>query len=158
MVACSKPMTVPEHRPFPGRLYHRVPSWVQDGAIFHIRVRSNGSHLTESTVATALLESVRLYHESRRWHVVLFVLMLDHWHSLLVFPPGAEMSKVIGGWKSFQAKRHGLNWQPGYFDHRIRDEPELAKSWNYIRENPVAKGLCRTGADRSGRGNGRPDR
>jgi len=31
-------LSVPMRREFPHRLYHEVPSWVEDGALFHIRI------------------------------------------------------------------------------------------------------------------------
>jgi REP element-mobilizing transposase RayT len=68
--------------------------------------------------------------------------MPDHLHALLAFPPDKQMSKVIGAWKAFQSKRHGLRWQGNYFDHRIRNEAEAEEKAAYIRQNPVVKGLC----------------
>ena len=40
--------------------------------------------------------------------------------------------------------------QTGYFDHRLRDDErgeQLAEKINYIRQNPVAAGLCATADD-----------
>ncbi|WP_221031350.1 transposase [Actomonas aquatica] len=132
---------------FPGRLHHQVPGWVTAGAVFHIRVRAVGTVLTEPEIAEAMLESVRFYHETGRWHAVLVLLMPDHLHALLAFPPDREMSKGIGAWKAFQAKELGVVWQSGFFDHRIRREEELATTWDYIRRNPVVKKLCKTEED-----------
>ena len=60
------------------------------------------------------------------------------------------MSRVIGDWKHFQARNHGVKWQEGYFDHRLRDDErgeELSIKMDYIRENPVAAGLCARSED-----------
>ena len=41
-----------------GKLYHKTPAWVSDGAIFHIRLRVNDSNalpLTEEHLAQELL-------------------------------------------------------------------------------------------------------
>ena len=35
----------------------------------------------------------------------------------------------------------GRLWQAGYYDHRLRDEEDLAVQARYIVENPVRKGL-----------------
>ena len=130
---------------FGGRLFHRVPEWVRDDAIFHIRVRcAPGSQpLTEPDTARALLASVQFYHERHRWCAHLFVLMPDHWHALLSFPADASMSRVIGDWKKYHARHTGIVWQEGYFDHRLRAHLEqLDAKAAYIRRNPVVAGLC----------------
>jgi putative transposase len=134
-----------EIRKYPARLYHAAPPWVNAGSVFHIRVRcarENTLALTDSKVATALLESVRFYHERQRWFVDLFLLMPDHWHALISFPPLEQMSRVVGDWKRFQEKRLGIAWQEGFFDHRIRSDRDFELKAHYIRQNPVAKGLC----------------
>ena len=135
-------MTLPNEKRFPGRLHHRVPGWVGNDATFHIRIRSMGSVLTEPELARVLLDSVTFYHEARRWHATLCLLMPDHLHALLAFPPGTEMSKVVRAWKAYHTNHNGVCWQDGYFDHRIRSEEELESTWTYIRQNPVVKGLC----------------
>src|SRR5438445_11344064 len=40
---------------------------------------------------------------------------------------------------------HGVVWQEGYFDHRLRDDErgeQLSIKMDYIRQNSVAAGLC----------------
>ena len=130
---------------FGGRLFHDVPEWVRDDAIFHIRVRCapGGKALTEPDTARALLDSARLYHERHRWCAHLFLLMPDHWHALLRFPSEASMGRVIGDWKKYHARHTGIVWQEGYFDHRLRGHLEqLEAKAAYIRRNPVVAGLC----------------
>jgi hypothetical protein len=68
-------------RVYPARLYHEIPSWVPNGAVFHIRIRcdrTNPVPLTDPTLAQALLDSVRSYDERLRWYYHLAVLMSDH--------------------------------------------------------------------------------
>lgn len=73
--------------------------------------------------------------------------MPDHAHALLSFPPDRQMSRVIGGWKSWHARNSGIDWQDNYFDHRIRSDDEFQQKAAYIRRNPVAKGLCQRSED-----------
>jgi hypothetical protein len=77
--------------------------------------------------------------------------MPDHLHALLSFPRDEAMSRIIGEWKHFQAREHGIIWQSGHFDHRLRDdergEQQLSSKINYIRQNPVAAGLCADAAE-----------
>jgi REP element-mobilizing transposase RayT len=130
---------------YPKRLFHKVPSWVEDGSIFHIRIRcavENTVVLTSQHAAGLLLESVFVYQDKDRWFAHLFLLMPDHIHALLSFPGHEVMSKVIGDWKRFRHKQLGLRWQDNFFDHRIRNTEEYLDKAAYIRRNPVAKGIC----------------
>ncbi|MFA6287989.1 MAG: transposase [Opitutaceae bacterium] len=130
---------------YPARLHHAVPEWVKSGAVFHVRgrcERGNTVDLTKPEVAKALLESVSFYQTKQRWHVTLFVLMPDHWHALISFPQEDAMIRVVGDWKRYQEKQHGIHWQEGFFDHRIRNDAELDEKAYYIRMNPVRAELC----------------
>jgi putative transposase len=137
------------YRGFPSKLHHEVPSWVEDGALFHIRIALNRQVeqrlLTAAPLARAVLDSARFYETKERWHITLLLLMPDHLHALLSFANEESMSNVVGDWKRFQSHRHGLVWQDGYFDHRLRDDErgeQLSIKMDYIRQNPVAAGLC----------------
>jgi len=135
---------------YPERLAHIVPGWVKRGAVYHVRIRAREDApfpLTDQRVASGLLYSARRYHTDARWYCRLFLLMPDHLHALLAFPPEQSMSDIIGAWKGFQAKRHGVRWQKNYFDHRIRHRSELEEKATYIRLNPVVKNLCATEND-----------
>jgi hypothetical protein len=49
---------------YPQRLFHKTPSWVEDGAVFHIRIRcaaGNPVVLTRPAAANAL------------WHLRIFM-------------------------------------------------------------------------------------
>jgi putative transposase len=97
-----------------------------------------------------LLDSAQFYQTKQRWHITLFLLMPDHFHALLSFAGEESMSKIVGDWKHFQTRKHGIIWQEGYFDHRLRDDErgeQLSAKVNYIRQNPVAVGLCTRSED-----------
>jgi putative transposase len=71
--------------------------------------------------------------------------MPDHVHALLSFPLMESMSSVISDWKRFHARNNEIEWQEGYFDHRLRDDErgeQLSMKIDYIRQNPVVAGLC----------------
>lgn len=135
------------------RLHHATPQWVESGAVFHIRIRADREWArTQSLIIRpsrghALLDSVAHYHRQRSWYCHLFLLMADHTHALLGFPPDRAMSQVIGAWKTWHARNNGLKWQTNFFDHRIRGEAEFQLKAAYIRRNPVVKGLCRQPED-----------
>ena len=33
-------------------------------------------------------------------------------------------------------------WQPGFFDHVLRNDESYAQKWEYVRHNPVRAGLA----------------
>jgi len=141
-------------REFPRRLYHEIPSWVEDGALFHVRIALERElkqrPLTDPPLASAIIDSATLYQQKERWHITLFVLMPDHLHALLSYPRNESMSSVISDWKRFHARKHQVAWQEGYFDHRLREDErgeQLSMKIDYIRQNPVAAGLCADIAD-----------
>ena len=127
-----------------GRLYHAIPGWVPDGEVFHIRLRAESPDLTQAPVASTLLASVEHYQTTSRWHCRLFLLMPDHLHALLSFPRVPGMSDTIRAWKAYHTRHHDIQWQSGYFDHRLRNNDELTAKAHYIRQNPVVKALCST--------------
>ena len=137
------------YRGFPERLHHTVPHWVEPGALFHIRIALDREKeqrvLTDPVLARAILDSVKSYEAKMRWHITLFLLMPDHLHALLSFARDQSMSEVIRDWKRFHARINHIIWQEGYFDHRLRADErgtQLTSKMNYIRQNPVAAGLC----------------
>ena len=142
------------YRGFPSKLHHAVPHWVEPGARFHIRVAldrdTQQRQLTEPALAQRLLDSARFYESRQRWQITLFLLMPDHLHGLLAFARDQSISSVIGDWKHFHARKHGIVWQEGYFDHRLRNDErgeQLSAKMNYIRQNPVVDGLCANASD-----------
>jgi putative transposase len=151
---CQLRIVVVIYRGFPERLHHRVPHWVQPGALFHIRIaldrEKEQKALTDSPLAQAILDSAKFYEATLRWHITLFVLMPDHLHALLSFARGESMSEVIRGWKRFHRRTNQVVWQEGYFDHRLRADErgeQLSAKMNYIRQNPVVAGLCARAED-----------
>ena len=127
------------------RLHHSAPGWVKDGAAFHIRMRSAQDALFlrgPDVAAQAILDAARFYHDNQRWFCRLILVMPDHLHSILVFPRHDRMSTVIGAWKGFLARSRHIKWQPGFFDHRLRNRKEADQCWRYIRQNPVRAGLA----------------
>src|SRR4051795_5964605 len=82
-------------REFPSKLDHAVPAWVEEGALFHIRIRLDRTKEQQSLVtpslAKALIESAKFYHRRRRWYVTVFMLMPDHIHALLSFERDKSM-------------------------------------------------------------------
>ncbi len=109
------------------RLHHEVPHWVEDGVLYFITfncAKRGQVQLTRPGTAAGLLEAARFYHEQQKWHVTLLLLMPDHLHALMSFPRDGSMSDVFKPWKRFTARQFGIEWQDGFFDHRLRDAAE----------------------------------
>ena len=133
-----------------GQLFHQIPSWVPSGSRFHIRIRIESNSnilLTDSQIGQDVLTAADFCHTQHKWFVHLLLLMPDHLHAIIAFPPGSNMSRVVGEWKSYLRKAYGIRWQKNYFDHRLRDEKEFIEKAYYIRMNPVRAGLAARSED-----------
>jgi REP element-mobilizing transposase RayT len=106
---------------------------------------------------TLVLDAIRFWDE-RRWRVFVAVVMPDHVHTIVKPLPadpntGAvpDLGELLRSVKGFSARvvnrrqsRTGTLWQDERYDRIIRDERELAETWDYIRFNPVTAGLAET--------------
>ena len=83
-----------------------------------------------------------------------YVIMPNHVHFFVRGNPDFVLSSWVGGLKRAMSVA-GLNqsqairlpiqrkslWQPGFFDHVLRNDESYAQKWEYVRENPVRAGL-----------------
>jgi len=83
-----------------------------------------------------------------------FVVMPDHIHLFLrIDLHRYELGKTIGFIKQALSKplRHaGIaqpHWQPGFFDHILRNANSYSEKWDYVRNNPVRAGLVKCSND-----------
>jgi putative transposase len=87
------------YRGFPERLHHRVPHWVEPGALFHIRIGlvhdKKQKSLIDVALAQPILDSARFHEAKLRWHITLFLVMPDHVHAVLSFARDESMSEVV---------------------------------------------------------------
>jgi REP element-mobilizing transposase RayT len=90
-------------------------------------------------------------HQHRRGLVnhLAYVIMPDHFHWLFELGVPCSLSQVVGGVKSYSAKRvnslagnAGMNvWQPGFHDRALRREEDVRSVARYIVANPIRAGL-----------------
>jgi len=131
-------------------LGHEIPSWVKIGSPYFVTIcarRRGFNTLATPEIGPKLISSVRFHHERLKWYARVFVVMPDHVHALLAFPADGEMRKAVTAWKSFTARQLGIEWQPRFFDHRIRSEEAVDEKVYYILDNPVRAGLCATAGE-----------
>jgi putative transposase len=89
-----------------------------------------------------LMVSTLSHYDGTGYKLHAYVIMPDHLHLLITPTESVEKSvQLIKGGFSFRAKRelewNGEIWQPGFTDHRIRDEEDWRKHLAYIQNNPV---------------------
>jgi putative transposase len=130
----------------PNRKYfdHSIPPWIDQGSIFFLTVccqKRNENQLCVSGVSKVILNAAKFYHEKDRWYVWVILLMPDHLHALVSIGLQDDLSKIVKEWKGFTAKKSGIKWQRGFFDHRLRSDENLQQKEWYIRNNPVRQNL-----------------
>ena len=137
---------LPQRRTLP----HGIPSWIRQGARHFVTINCRERHadiLCRPDVAAQLLRSARHYEETARWHLWLLVVMPDHLHMIATFDLERGLGATVRAWKGFQAKRLHIDWQAGYFEHRLRDDAEFIEKMHYVRMNPVRRGLVNSPAE-----------
>jgi len=88
-------------------------------------------------VGTDAIGAARKYHDEKRWHCSLIVLMPDHVHLVVSIAPEHDLAKSIGLWKRWLWKIHAIEWQPNFFEHRLRGGESSEAKWQYVYQNPV---------------------
>ena len=127
-------------------LYHVPPAWSGVSPYFITlccQLRGPDQLCLPST-SEKLLTAVRHYHDAHRWHVSLWLLIPDHLHALVSCPLDEDLTKLVAAWKRFTSRDAGIDWQKGFFDHRLRADESFEEKANYIRQNPVRKNLAAT--------------
>ena len=81
-----------------------------------------------------------------------YVIMPDHIHLFVCGSGEFELAKWVGGLKravsvAVASDRRFPLWQPGFFDHVLRNDESYSEKWSYVRENPVRAGLVPTFQD-----------
>jgi putative transposase len=121
-------------------LQHVPRSFVPDGCWFFVTIccEPRGlNQLARPDTGAGLLADATLYHQQNLWCLHLLLLMPDHLHAILAVDAGWRLSEVIRNWKRLTARTHGVRWQRGFFDHRLRPGENLELKSRYVRQNPV---------------------
>lgn len=102
-------------------------------------------------MAKAVVEEIRQAGSGIPFVHHAWVLMPDHLHWLIGLRD-VDLSAGVQAFKSRSARalnlacgRSGSVWQPGFYDHRLRNEHDLQRQARYIIENPVRAGLAGSG-------------
>ena len=92
---------------------------------------------------------------SRHAEPVAWVVMPDHLHVLFQLQSYFSLSEVVQRLKSrsaflvnrLSANNRGQIWQPGFYDHALRNDESLRHVARYIVRNPVRAGLVKRVGD-----------
>jgi REP element-mobilizing transposase RayT len=77
-----------------------------------------------------------------------YVIMPDHVHLFVRGGRDFTLSSWVGGLKrAMSVALKSRVWQPGFFDHILRNDESYAEKWNYVRDNPVRSGLVDSADD-----------
>jgi REP element-mobilizing transposase RayT len=128
------------------RLPHEIPLWVDPHKeIYFITTNCQPRYknqLAHPEVAQRIFETIQHRQEKFLWWPYLFLLIPDHVHALLSFPPSdKKVGKIVSKWKEWTAKTIGIQWQEGFFEHRMRTEESRREKADYILANPIRAGL-----------------
>ena len=104
--------------------------------------------------ARAVIGALRYQQEAGNADTLVFVVVPDHLHWLLVLGKRLSLSKVLASLKGFSAacinaenQTSGRLWQPGFHDHGVRAEKDLRALARYVIANPVRAGLVQSVRD-----------
>lgn len=113
--------------------------------------------LTACTASRAKVLANPDYHERLRaflisspalygWHPLRYVVMPDHIHLLAVNTGQSSLGDWMKALKAVTGERV-VRWQPGFFDHVLRNAESESEKWLYVLENPVRAGLVKQAED-----------
>jgi putative transposase len=99
-------------------------------------------------VAELMVSTLLKYRDAGEFELHEYVVMPDHLHVLLSIQDQQPLSRavqLIKGGFSYAVRENGIMmravWQQRYHDRRVRDANEFAEMAQYIRQNPVRRGL-----------------
>jgi putative transposase len=104
--------------------------------------RDRAPWLTQTAVHDLI---VKIWQDASVWSVGFYLLMPDHVH--LFCSPHNEtftLEQWVTYWKrDFTRRSRALawRWQSGKWDTRLRRSENYRNKWEYVRLNPVRKGL-----------------
>jgi len=106
--------------------------------------RPTNAPLLDNNNAIRLLFALEHYRTKGNLFPRLAVIMPDHIHVIASFSETVVIAQLIRNWKRWTAKETSIAWQDGFFEHRLRNDAEVAEKLDYVANNPVRKGLCET--------------
>jgi REP element-mobilizing transposase RayT len=107
----------------------------------------------DKRVAQATINCISELKQSMLFNIYVYCLMPDHFHALIgIGTSNRTLGAICGAFKSLSTRAYwewykGKLWQRQFFDHIIRNETDFFETRDYIRLNPVRKGLVKMWAE-----------
>lgn len=129
------------------RAYRRhLPHFQTEFRSYFVTFATRGRRVIPERARSTVLDEILRFEKC----LDVAVVMPDHVH-LIVTPPDIALEEMIGFIKGRSARnvnlllhRTGSLWQSESFDHEIRQSESLEQKVEYVRQNPVRRGLCAT--------------
>jgi adenine-specific DNA methylase/REP element-mobilizing transposase RayT len=125
-----------------------LPHLETAGATYFVTFRCRKGMEMPLEAREAVLSAIR-HLDSKRIALDAAVVMPDHAHAMFRITDGSKLGEVLHSIKSFSANqinkllnRTGAFWLDENFDHIVRQAAEWDEKFEYIRQNPVKKGLA----------------
>ena len=107
-----------------------------------------GACLLRRPEISELVQDALLHFDDDRYRLLAWCLMPNHVHVVIEILGNHSLSDIVRSWKSFTSRRANIQlgrsgplWHADYFDRYIRDEEHLARTIEYVEQNPVKAGL-----------------
>lgn len=135
-----------------------LPHYQRDDRAIFVTFRTAG-FLELSPSARSLVLRHCIHDHGRTIHLHAAVVMPDHVHLLFTALRDAEgwtfaLPEILKAIKGTSARsvnrlsgRHGSLWQDESFDHVLRGDESFDETVDYIRQNPVRRGLVQRPED-----------
>jgi REP element-mobilizing transposase RayT len=143
-------MITPKSNPYEYR--RRLPHYQKAGRALFVTFRKRTSEPLPAEARALVLERCLLGH-GKTMHLHAAVIMPEHVHLLLTPLPAPngwpfplrEILRRIKGSSAHDINRllgrEGALWQDESFDHVLRSNESFAEKLEYVRQNPVRRGL-----------------
>jgi putative transposase len=115
--------------------------------------------VTICTIHRRKIEDLEALHQSFRKYITRalcefgvavgrYIIMPDHMHFFVRGSDDFELAKWVNGLKrsisvALGATKKSPVWQPGFFDHLLRNDESYSQKWEYVQQNPVRAGLVK---------------
>jgi putative transposase len=129
-----------------------VQSWDRPVIVFLTICTEKRKPILANRGAMELL--LEAWRKADQWRVGRFVIMTDHIH-LFCTPArldSCDLQTWVQFWKSIASKRWPRReelplWQKDFWDRQLRTGDSYGDKWEYVRHNPVRRGLAARAED-----------
>lgn len=130
----------------PGRLRHFAYKGLH---AYFLTLCTHNRHraFTDRDFAAFAVEQLLQQAKVRGFAIIAYCLMPDHVHLVLQgITEGADLKGLMASWNTrtayeWRQRRRSRLWQPGYYDHVLRDGDDYLGVARYVLMNPVRGGL-----------------